>query len=85
LGSITSDFGDVFFQRDGNTTRVVLVLDDPGLLTFQMRVEDVSVLPEITVVQVADGNNELRLSVSGYEAEWVQLADSDRDLHRSAQ
>jgi hypothetical protein len=50
-----------------------------------MRVEDVSVLPTATVIQVADGNNELRASVSGYEAEWVQLADSDRDLHRSAQ
>jgi hypothetical protein len=83
--SITSDFGDVFFERDGNITRVVLVLDDPGLLSFQMRVEDVSELPTVTIVQVADGNNQLRTSVSEYETEWVQLSDSDRDLHRGAQ
>lgn len=85
LGSIRTGFGDVFFERDGNTTRVVIILDDPGLLTFHMRVEDVSELPEATVLQVADGNNELRASVSGYEIEWMQLADSDRDFHRSAQ
>lgn len=85
MGSITSGNGDVFFQRDGNTTRVVLILDDPGLLSFQMRVDDVSELPTVTVVQVADGNNELRTSISDYEAEWVQLADSDRDFHRGAQ
>ncbi len=84
-GSITSDFGDVFFERDGAITRVVLILDDPGLLSFRMRVDDVSELPTVTIVQVADGNNQLRTSVSDYEAEWVQLADSDRDLHRSAQ
>ncbi len=85
FGSLTTDRGDVFFERDGNTTRVVVVLDDPGLITFTMRVEDVSELPEVTVVQVADGNNELRSSVAGYDYEWVQLADSDRDFHRSGQ
>jgi hypothetical protein len=84
-GSITTNNGDVFFQRDGNTTRVVLILDDPGLLTFQLKVDDVSDLPAVTIVQVADGNNELRTSVSEYEAEWVQLADSDRNFDRGAQ
>jgi hypothetical protein len=85
LGAITSDFGEVYFQRDGNTTRVIIILDDPGLLTFQMRVEDVAELPEVTVVQIADGNNVLRTTATEYEIEWVQLADSDRGLHRSAQ
>jgi hypothetical protein len=85
LGSITSDDGDVLFERDGTTTRIVIILDDPGLLTFKMRVEDVSELPNAIVVQVADGNNGLRSSVTDYEVEWVQLADSDRELHRSAQ
>jgi hypothetical protein len=85
LGSINSDDGDVFYERDGNTTRVVVVLREPGLITFFMRVEDVSEIPSLTVVQVADGNNELRSSISDYDVEWVQLADSDRELHRSVQ
>lgn len=85
LGAILSDDGEVFYERDGTTTRVVVILDDPGQITFYMRVEDVSELPSLTVVQVADGNNELRSSIAGYDVEWNQLADSDRQMHRSAQ
>ncbi|MFC1639609.1 hypothetical protein ACFL3B_02460 [Gemmatimonadota bacterium] len=82
LGSIASDDGEVFYQHDGGTTRLVVVLDNPGLITFRVRVDDVAELPSATVTQVSDGNNELRSSLSGYEIEWVQLADSDLELHR---
>ena len=82
LGSITSDDGEVFYERDGGTTRLVIILEDPGPITFQIRVDDVAELPSATVIQVADGNNELRTSLSGYDIEWVQVADSDLDLHR---
>ena len=82
IGTITSDNGEVFYQNDGGTTRLVVILDDPGPITFQVRVEDVAELPAATVVQVADGNNELRTSVSDYEIEWMQVADRDLDLHR---
>lgn len=77
LGSTTSDHGEVFYEHDGGTTRLVVVLDDPGPITFQIRVEDVAELPSATVIQVSDDTNGLRTSVSGYEIEWTQVADSD--------
>jgi hypothetical protein len=67
----------VFYEHDGSTTRLVVILDDPGPITFRVRVDDVAELPSATVIQVADGDNELRTSLSEYEIEWVQLADSD--------
>ena len=74
---ITSDDGEVVYEHDGSTTRLVVILDDPGPITFRIRVDDVAELPSATVIQVADGDNELRTSLSDYEIEWVQLADSD--------
>ena len=85
LGSVTTDHGQAFYQADGGTTRIVIILDDPGQITFQIRVRDVAELPSVTVVQVADGSNELRTSLAGYDVEWIQLADSDLDLHRGVQ
>ena len=77
IGSITSDDGDVFYENDGGTVRLVVILHDPGPITFKIRVEDVAELPSVTVIQVADGNNELRTSLSDYEVDWAQVADSD--------
>ncbi len=74
---IASDDGQVFYEQDGGTTRIVIILDDPGPITFRVRVDDVAELPSATVIQVADGDNELRTSLSDYEVEWAQLADSD--------
>jgi len=85
LGLVTTDHGQAFYQADGGTTRVVVILDDPGQITFQIRVQDVAELPSVMVVQVADGSNELRTSLTGYDVEWVQLADSDLDLHSGGQ
>jgi len=80
LGLVTTDNGQVFHQADGGTARVVIVLEDPGRITFNIRVQDVAELPTVTIVQVADGTNELRTSLAGYDVEWVQLADSDLNL-----
>ena len=77
IDPIRCDNGQVFFDRDGNTTRVVVILDEPGQISFEMRVADVGELPSATIVQVAGDDNALRTSVSEYEIEWVQLADSD--------
>jgi hypothetical protein len=82
LGSITSDNGEVFYEHDGGTTRLVIILENPGPITFRVRVTDVAELPSAMVIQIADGNNELRTSLSDYEIEWIQVADSDLDLHR---
>lgn len=74
---LTSDDGEVIYEHDGSTTRVIVILDDPGPITFRIRVEDVAELPAATVIQVADGNNELRTSLTDYDVEWAQVADSD--------
>ena len=73
--SFVMDFGEVFAEQDGNTTRVVAVKNDPGTIVFRMRAEDVGDLPTVTVVQVAAGNNDLRASVSGYSVEFLQVPD----------
>ena len=85
VDSIRSDYGDVYYQRDGGITRVVVIMNEPGLISFHMRVEDVGDLPDVTVLQVADGENELRTSLSDYEVEWVQVADSDLEMQRRSQ
>jgi hypothetical protein len=77
--------GDVYVERNGDVARVVVVLEDPGPISFQLRVTDVAEQPTVNIVQVADGNNELRSSLSDFEVEWVQLADSDRNFHRRGQ
>ncbi len=79
---IKCDQGQVFHRSDGTTTRVVVVLDGPGPIIFFLRVKDVADLPSGTVIQVADGNNELVSSVEDYEIEWMRVADSDLDAHR---
>ena len=85
LGSVTTDNGEAFYETDGSITRVVVILDDPGQITFNIRTQDVADLPAVTVVQVADGNNELRSSLDGYDVEWAQLADSDLNLRGGTQ
>lgn len=76
------DQGQVFHRSDGTTTRLVVILDAPGPIEFFLRVADVADLPSGTVIQVADGNNELVTSVEDYEIEWMRIADSDLDAHR---
>ena len=59
--------GEAFYQHSGGSSRVVVVLDDPGEIQFRVGTADVGEIPQVTVIQVADGNNDLRPSVSGYE------------------
>jgi hypothetical protein len=43
----------------GDTVRVVLVRDTPGMLRFSIRLARGSTLPHATVLELADGANEL--------------------------
>lgn len=76
LGVVTVVGGEVFYEHgtDG-TTRVVVVLDQPGQIGFRVRSQDVRNLPSVTVVQVADGEDRLRSPLVDYEVELVQLED----------
>ena len=53
----------------GQATRVILVRTTPGELSMKVSLADVSQTPRITVVEVADGDNKVRPSVSGYQVE----------------
>ena len=58
--------GQVFYEHTLNSSRIVVVMDDPGEVRFQVRTENVGHLPDVTVIQVGSGENELRSSLSGY-------------------
>lgn len=66
LSFVSSDGGETFYQHSAGLSRVVVVLDDPGVIRFHVETEDVGDLPSVQVIQVADGRNELRSSFSAY-------------------
>jgi len=66
LGVISTPSGQVFYQHAGTSSRVVVVLDDPGEILFQVQTGDRSEPPIVTVLQVADGDDALRPSLDGY-------------------
>jgi hypothetical protein len=73
LGDVTVTTGDVFYDHSAGATRIIVLLDDPGQIGFQIRTEDVGVLPTVAVTQVADGDDELRESLTGYDVQLVQV------------
>ena len=66
LGAGWAEGGEVLYRRGGGSIRVVVVLDDPGQLQVRVRTEEVREHPEAVLLQVADGNNQLRSSLAGY-------------------
>ena len=75
LGDVTMSGGEVFYDGGPAGTQVIVLLDDPGQIRFQIRTENVGSLPSVTVVQVADGDNALRESLSGYHVQLVQVEE----------
>jgi len=75
LGVVSLDGGDVFYEPDGSTIRIVVVMDDPGPIRLEIRTEDVAKLPSAAVVQVADGENRLRSSLAGYRLSFTKVPD----------
>jgi hypothetical protein len=72
---VASELGDTFYEHAGGTTRAIVILREPGRIEFTVRVEDVGAKPTVTLVQVADGANQLRTSLSDYEIDVEQLED----------
>lgn len=64
---ITESTGDAYLWMSGGTTRIVVVLDTPGSIGLTLRIEDLLSAPHLRVIEVADGSNLLRPSLSGYE------------------
>ena len=67
LSVTSSTGGEVFYEHSAGSSRVVIVMDDPGQISFRVETGDVGVVPTVDVIQVADGQDQLRSSLSGYE------------------
>lgn len=63
--------GRVFTQASGGVTRVVLVRNTPGDLTFTLTLDGPGSPPEVRVLQVADGTNQLRGFLQRYRVEFT--------------
>ncbi|UCC47466.1 MAG: hypothetical protein JSV41_08150 [Gemmatimonadota bacterium] len=61
--------GDAYVFRAGNTSRIVVLLNDPSEIRFTLWVEDIHAPPALRIVEVADGENRLRATLSGYRVE----------------
>ncbi len=64
--------GRAFTERNGEVLRVVIVLDEPGQIEFRIKMADITGQPAATVVEVADGDNQIPDSVSGYRVQFIQ-------------
>ncbi len=66
----------VFHWREGGVSRIVVLRDEAGEIRFTMSMEDVTRLPVLEVVEVADGANRLRASLTGYEVSVEPLEEA---------
>ena len=60
VASVTVENGQVFFETRGDTTLVVVVRSEPGPLTFDLLVDDPTLTPVGTPLEVSDAQNRLR-------------------------
>jgi hypothetical protein len=60
---------EVHARRDGSATRLVMVNQDGGALSFRVSVADTTQPPQVVVEQVA-GTDDLLRSVEGYAVEF---------------
>ncbi len=72
VAGITPVAGRAFTERNGDILRVVIVLDEPGQIEFLIRLSDMAGQPAATIVEVADGDNQVPESISGYRVEFSQ-------------
>lgn len=70
LGPIAVPGGSAYVNETGGVTRVVIVLRAPGEIRFGIVLPDGVAAPAVTILEVADGRNELRASLSGYVVDY---------------
>ena len=85
LGEITTTGGEVYFHHAGGSSKVIVLLDRPGSIRFRVETQEVADIPSVAVEQVADGDDELRTSVSGYQIQIVQIEIPTGDQGSSGQ
>jgi hypothetical protein len=63
---IAAEGSQAYLWQAGGASRIVVLLDEPGDVRFTISVEDVNEPPRLEIVEVADGDNRLRESLTGY-------------------
>jgi hypothetical protein len=66
LSGISSQGAWVFYQEQGESLRVAVILNDPGTIRFRVGTASVKRIPEVTILQVSGGDDSLRASLSGH-------------------
>ena len=84
LGAAESSSGDVFVEHGAESSRVVVILDQPGQIRFTLRSGNVGSPPNVVLVQVAGGDNQLRTSLDGYDVEVTAMTDASPSGSRRA-
>jgi hypothetical protein len=69
VGQVSAVGGAVFSEPRRDSVRVVVLADTPGTLRFLVAVADTTRPLVANLVQVADGDDRLRASLSGYTVE----------------
>ena len=72
INDLTAIKGELYFNNLGPITHVVLVLSEPGSISFLVDVDDVGEPPTVRVIEVADANNEMRASTTSYTVNLLQ-------------
>jgi hypothetical protein len=65
----TSD-SRVFSSVTPTGRRVIVVRGNPGNLSVKIRVPDVSRPPQVSIIEIADGDDRIRASLNGYRVEF---------------
>ena len=73
--SVAATGADVYYDLGADLVRVVVIRDGPGQIRFRLGTGDVGNLPTVTVLQVADGDDQLRSSLAGYEVELLPVEE----------
>lgn len=71
IDSVTSRYGRIFTEREGDAIRVILVAETPGNLNFVVHMRDGSDLPAASILEVSDENDDLR-PLQGYTLRFRQ-------------
>ncbi|MDH3457522.1 MAG: hypothetical protein OER90_11855 [Gemmatimonadota bacterium] len=74
LGVTAPSGSQVFTHASEGVTRVVIVLTNPGNIQFTLTLDDLGEAPDVRIIEVADGANELRVPLRGYRVEFTGVA-----------
>ncbi|GBD32139.1 MAG: hypothetical protein KatS3mg081_2131 [Gemmatimonadales bacterium] len=71
LGNARAASGHLFTRQNGDTLRLVAVLEEAGTVEFVVEWFRKKSRPEVRVLEVAGGDNAIRGSLSGYRVEFT--------------